>query len=284
MSKVLPTLGSASGQQQRVDQLCQRLLANCSRSRFTVEAVHRIRTDCKKLRAWTRLVASGKQRKPSKAIARVLRETAKGFSAARDADVQRALLKQLLGKVGSAATRVAIRRLQRHTPASPASALSRQQQRLLAATLKPLGTAVKVDRETAERALRRHYKRARRCEKKCRSEPAASERFHELRKRVKELNYQLGLLEGTLQPLRRQLTSLGTALGALHDWQVMLARLNADTTVLTVAQRQRLQRLLATRLRSTHQRILSQCQQCFAVKPAMLQFFAMAPDKLPAVS
>jgi CHAD domain-containing protein len=195
------------------------------------EAVHEARKDMKKLRALVRLVRGELGDRVYRAENACFRDTARGLSGVRDADVMLATLGDLeerYGELPGAGNRLR-------------PALVAHRFRTSAGSLKPaaqsaidtLGEArervadwpLETDGfEALEEGLGRIYRQGRRDFRAARKAPTA-ERMHEWRKRTKDLWYHLQLLQDSWKPVVSALADeaheLSDRLGDEHDLTVL---------------------------------------------------------------
>lgn len=211
------------------------------------EAVHRFRRRSKKVRALVRLLRSGLG--DAKALDRAARDAARELAALRDsrvlADTARGVAREAEDPiVADAADRVADVLATRHRERIAAGGFTEARTRVLG-HLERLETALgdwsfDVTRPRDEkRVLRRALERARRRGRPGlkalagdgRPHAAQPDAIHALRKRVKDLRYQVRLLRGTwprpLGALEDAFDDLGEALGDDHDLHVLAEALAA---------------------------------------------------------
>ncbi|MFL5871321.1 MAG: CHAD domain-containing protein [Solirubrobacterales bacterium] len=117
--------------------------------------------------------------------------------------------------------------------------------------------------------VERTYERGRRRLREATAE-TTDECQHELRKRVKDLWYQLRLLRDAsrdlVEPLEDQADELSDLLGDDHDLAVLRARLD-DADSLSGAQRRHLARLIAGRRSKLQRKALACAERLYARKP-----------------
>jgi len=204
-------------------------------------AVHEFRKHCKKLRGLGRLVAptiGPSHRQFDKA----LRDAARQFAAIRDAQV-------ILPTIELLSPTTSTRDLRHEKAGSAAQAIASlnaddapiRRARKRIAKAERLASRWEVDDnfgsiETGIATTYRSGRRALRAAIRDTSDEAirdtSDEAIHEWRKRVKDLWYQLRLLEpiapSALTPVIAQLDDLGESLGVDHDLAVAAAHLDAD--------------------------------------------------------
>lgn len=196
----------------------------------TLEAVHAVRKEIKKLRALLRLMRPGLRGGDFRAAICDLKEAARQFGPARDAHVTFQALdlvldhfKEQLGPWPFADFRPALRqvcqdeekRLRRERrPRRVSRILHQMQKRIEGASLRQEGWAV------LGTGLKRSYADGRKAWKLVLADPSP-ENLHNWRKRAKELGYQLGLFcpmwPEQLEAAQRELKALGQYLGDDHD-------------------------------------------------------------------
>ena len=200
-------------------------------------AVHAIRKYIKKIRAVLRLIREEIGPEIFKEENRCLREVAGGFSGPRDAWVQLQLLEKLCAQAPHGTTfeqTAAMLQAEIATQAAGFGPQRRQAEtalqqicdRLEGWPLDDLG----IDDLCC--ALQSSYRRGRKCFRRVRAE-ATPESYHSWRKRVKDIWYQLRLLQNLNPALMGELTeaarTLGQKLGDLHDLAFFRIRLEAET-------------------------------------------------------
>lgn len=208
---------------ERITQ-ARKNLKNCKRA----EALHNARKEIKKLRAILRLTREDIGKKTYRQETKALRRAAKGLAGPRDARVQAATFENL---------RVDFRNSLLTKPFEKISAALRENCRKHAESFQKNKPSVKhilrkMRRRTGELkiksdgwpaiepGLKRGYRRGQSAFETARQDPLP-EHFHEWRKRVKDLDYQLRLLypiqPEELRPAIEALEKLGELLGDDHD-------------------------------------------------------------------
>jgi len=196
----------------------------------TLDAVHAVRKEIKKLRALLRLMRLGLRRRDFRTAMCGLKKAAQQFGPARDAHVTFQSLdlvldhfKDQLGPRPFADFRPALhqvcqdeeKRLRRERLPGRVYLILRQvQKRIEGASLSQEGWPV------LGTGLKRSYGNGRKALKLALAEPSP-ENLHDWRKHVKELGYQLGLFcpiwPEQLEAVQRELKALGQYLGDDHD-------------------------------------------------------------------
>jgi CHAD domain-containing protein len=193
------------------------------------KAIHEVRKRCKRVRAVVRLL-----RPRAKALYRrenaAFRDIARGLSPFRDADVRLKTFDELISGAPEAERFVPLRDLMLESGHRDREELDKQisltkneveaaQGRLREATIED-----DAGFQLIEPGLRGNYKRGRRAMSRAYDKPEATA-FHEWRKRVKDLGYQVQILRDVwpalLKRLRSELDKLGDLLGKDHDLTVM---------------------------------------------------------------
>jgi CHAD domain-containing protein len=192
------------------------------------KAIHEARKRCKRVRAVARLL-----RPHAKALYRrenaAFRDIARGLSPFRDADVRLETFGELVNRANEAERFAPLRDLLgtgnrddkelKKQLSLATEAVQAAQERLREANIPDVGAFRLI-----EPGLRRNYKRGRRAMSSAYDKPEATA-FHEWRKRVKDLRYQVQILRdiwpALLKRLRSELDKLGDLLGKNHDLTVM---------------------------------------------------------------
>ena len=237
-------------------------------------AVHDTRKHIKKVRALLRLICDEIGEEIFAEENRRLRDVARSFSGARDAQVQLNVLERLREQAGQ--EKKAFRRtaalLQREIDAV-SSDLSAEQE-IAEKTLQWIADRIEgwpLDNLSAEVlccALKRFYRRGDKGRRCAESDPTA-ENFHSWRKRVKDIRYQAQLLQN-LHPtvmcaLADAASALGRELGELHDLAFFRARLEGGEKF-PEAERAILLGLICARERATEETALDLGARFFAEK------------------
>jgi CYTH domain-containing protein/CHAD domain-containing protein len=202
-------------------------------------AIHEARKRCKELRGLSRLVrpALGKEFARFNAL---VRDAADELSSIRDAHAVIATFDELRVTTGRQQDR-GLERVRRHqaehaeaaaaTVAPDDPRVRRARRRLLKARERIPRWSLPSGFESLGDGLARTYERGRKGLRRAARHPS-DDRFHEWRKAVKYLWYQVRLLEpaapSVLTPLTARLDDLADSLGDDHDLSVLIARLEAD--------------------------------------------------------
>jgi CHAD domain-containing protein len=259
---------------ERITQ-ARKNLKNCKRA----EALHNARKEIKKLRAILRLARGDIGKKIYREETKALRRVANDLAGARDARVQSATFENLrvdfqsglftkpfekISAVLQQNCRKQIHRFQKDQP-SVYRVLRKMKRRTRDLKIKADGWLA------IEPGLKQSYRRSRKAFETTRQNPLA-ENFHEWRKRVKDLDYQLRLLRPiqptTLRVAIEALENLGELLGDDHDL-ALLKQFVANTPKLQDTETAPLNDLIDLRqkeLRSAAEKIGS---QFFAEKPSL---------------
>jgi CHAD domain-containing protein len=199
-----------------------------------VEAVHDARKRIKKTRAALRLARPGLPKRVYRAENSALRDTARGLSGARDADVMVETAEKLGERFAGHAPaklfsglrdRLAERRGEDPDASGPADTLRALAEGVAAWPVEGDERAVLVP------ALRRTYARGRVAFARADRRPTG-EHLHEWRKRVKDLWYQEKLVSeawpGVLEAQAEEAKALSKLLGDDHDLAVLAELLDAE--------------------------------------------------------
>lgn len=188
-------------------------------------AIHGVRKEIKNLRALVRLARGTVRRKEYWRMAKALRWAARPLAAARDARVAEASFESLVGGRGGAfpgvrtGLRDHTRQADRDFKKLDSAAAAERWLKKVRWRLNGLGWR-KIGWSEIRAGLKESYARAREAGRTAGSQPSA-EHFHQWRKRVKVLWYQLDFLCGEWPAKTRAwlegLDKLGAALGKDHD-------------------------------------------------------------------
>jgi CHAD domain-containing protein len=199
-------------------------------------AVHATRKDIKKIRAVLRLVRKEIGAEIFKEENRRLREVARSFSGARDARVQLQVLEKLLERAGQEPATFPKTAAALKDEIAAVSDSFGTQRREAETTLQRIGDRLEgwpledLCIDDLCRALQRSYQRGRNCFWSV-SEDPRPENFHSWRRRVKDLWYQLRILQNLNPAVMCEITqaakTLGEQLGELHDLAFFRAGLEA---------------------------------------------------------
>jgi CHAD domain-containing protein len=215
----------------RVARLLDELQRRLARPQPTADGIHKIRVCCKKLRSWIRLLRHRRSGNDWQHADKALQKVLHKLAPARDSVVLLQTVKQLQTGTRSTRHRAACRQvlagLRTHAPVASATRtapLSRRIVRELLASDRPTDKAL-------NKGLQHAYVRSSRLARRAFAADYAIERLHRLRRWVKYLGYQLELV--TLptpanEKFRKQLVSLGSTLGRIHDLAVLQQQLGTD--------------------------------------------------------
>lgn len=231
---------------------------------LTAEPVHTARKTVKNLRATLRLTRGALPAEARKERNQLLRDFAGRLSGPRDAAVTLAAFEEAYRESLGANRRPRVRPPwarqvrqalagQAHAPVKPETyrdAAERVQH--LAGNILPFQDGARPDdwKTTVEAGLRKTYRQGRRLLAEIQNTPDAPDaQWHELRKRAKDLGYQLALLRKLkgVKALLAKLDEVGEALGDARDLTLLREYLNKvrDKRELTPAEQQSFRRLLA---------------------------------------
>ncbi len=223
MNAIHPQLATAAQRQQRLRAETRALQRHCRRVRPTAETIHAVRLCCKRLVAWQQLLEDAGVHGLASSR-RHLRRLGRRVAQQRDATV----MAEGLAELAAACTTIRQRdacltlagTLQQVPPctAPGPKLLERVDQVLLALVQLPLPEPGELGA-----ALCRQYRRCRRLARAALASHGDEAAFHALRKRVKQLQYQLAWLSSEPHPQLAPLKLLGSTLGRLHDLQVLQA-------------------------------------------------------------
>lgn len=210
------------------------------RRSISEESIHRARRQIKKARATLRLLRPGLPNKQYRAENSRLRNAARPLSAARDAAMLRKTFQHIqtgarTGGIRSGSRQIdqilAIEQSGAHRRVASKDGVPHSRRLLREARARTsrfhLG---KHGWSTIGEGVRRVYRQGRKTLQAVTKAPSDTA-FHEWRKQVKYLRYQVQLLRpirpGPMDALMRELHSLGDCLGDDHDLVVLRARLTA---------------------------------------------------------
>lgn len=245
--------------------------------------VHDLRTATKRARALVRLFGPLLGHAVGRAENARLRDAAQALAGTREIAVARALLRKLRRKHGGrdgAAITAALHGLGRLAANPPAAfekhAAMRRARDVLHRTVRRLRRISASEADfcaTIEAGLLTTHRRCRKQRERARTTGDAAE-FHEWRKLVKRLFYQLQLpglaASKPARRLVRKLDALQERLGDAHDVHALVALLRANPVGLGgAASCARLLRLLDERERKLHARCLRLGGKLFAAKTAV---------------
>lgn len=236
----------------RVDAALERLRMDAKSDAAT--AVHDARKDLKKLRSLLRLVRDDLGERRYRAENERYRDAARQLSPAREAEVNLATLAALRAHYSEEAPRAQVLRRaleqEREQLATTGGALDERIERAAAAIATG---AAEIDDwpldgddfDLVAAGIEHAYRRGRRDLRRVRDDPTA-ENVHDWRKRVKDLRYQLRLLQdawpSVLRASAAEAHELADLLGDHHDLSVLVAAVRATddpgaATLSTLAER-----------------------------------------------
>lgn len=231
MSRVVSvSLLSAESPGEDLRGILRRLVAGVAKDLEKLEdrpedRVHDIRVRMKKFRAVLRL-AEGVLKRPAYAKTdKQARRLKDHFGSARDSDVQRELLLDLLDKKEAATTAAAVGLAEAEPPQCHAADVSPQ---LLCETLGSLLEDLDLEslgRDELIASWLATYSGSRRAMSACRRDNDDDFLFHEWRKRVKEILYQSTVLGPPLDKFVPKADRLSSVLGTHHDLAILSHRL-----------------------------------------------------------
>jgi CHAD domain-containing protein len=271
MSSLKREEGLRKGLQRISEKRLQDVLEAANHEGLTAKPVHEIRRTIKSLRATLRLTRGALNVEARKARNQALKDLAGRFSGPRDAAVVLSAFKkayrEILNGDNAESQPPWVSQLQKSL-ASRANALIPAESyqdavdavRCLKGQIlsfqvsddqgKPAQPGFKSEWEkTAQEGLRKTYSQGRRLTRQIATTPEPSdEQWHELRKRAKDLGYQLSLLKKLkgVKPLLARLDKLGNALGDARDLCLLRDYLSKaqDKTELLFPEQASFQRLL----------------------------------------
>jgi CYTH domain-containing protein/CHAD domain-containing protein len=227
---------------ERLDAAIRRLDDLEGASAEEVEkAVHDVRKRNKELRALLQLVRPEVGGRAYHRADRRVRDASRLLASVRDAQAQQATFQDLRAAEGDdghdAAIDAVAAALEVRAESSSRSVgdgapnVVRARKKLAKVRQEAEQWSLPADIDALARSIGATYGKARRTLAKARKDPV-DERLHEWRKRVKQLWYQVRLVETTapsvLGPLVDRLDDLSDALGDEHDLSALLAALKAD--------------------------------------------------------
>jgi CHAD domain-containing protein len=246
------------------------------------EALHEVRKSIKRARAFLRLFRGSLRRTDYRRCAKELRKAARLLGAARDADVKLNALvclhnrfKQELPLTEFGRLREVLRRKRREQQQALADGESiAQVRRCLTTTCRHVSSARLKESGWAAIApgLEQTYRTGRRAFGKAKHERTA-DCFHECRKRVKDLYYQIGLLKRMRpKPLTRvgeELDRLGEHLGDDHDLLLLSEPGLVRQARFTPKQATKLLQLISRRQRELRAKAMGLAADFYGDKPAV---------------
>lgn len=275
-------------------RLCAARIAAAERAlagRPADEAIHLARRELKRARALLRLVRDGLAPAAFDAANAAMRDVARRLGAARDAAVQRELVRETAVAAGipPAALRPMLARLDRERRAQRAGIDAHGARTLLAAArTRLLAARLEGDGAMLAAGFVRIYRRGRRGYAAAREVPRPA-RLHAWRKHVKHYWHALEALEPAWPRLMTALAAeahrLAEVLGTHHDCALLAARL--DTAPLPKPLRRRLVAALAKRRATLRLRAFAIGERFYEERPRRLapraaQWWQLWIDAAPA--
>jgi CHAD domain-containing protein len=285
------------GLQRISEEQLREMLQVISRGELTAEMVHGARKIIKCLRAILRLASGALPGEVRKRRNQALRDLADRLSGPRDAAVtlaafEKACRESLKNNSHSASEPRWVDHLQRSLAAQAHALVPAESYQEAAQGVRRLGGPLLLfeDRprgpgpsqsppecewdQTVADGLRKTYRQGRRLLLQVSANPQSpEEQWHELRKRAKDLGYQLALLKKVkgVKPLLGQLDEVGSALGDARDLSLLRDYLGKveDKEELTLAERQSYQHLLTHiegQRHELHRRALKTAQRVYRRK------------------
>jgi CHAD domain-containing protein len=235
----LGTLVCAAAEEQ-LDAALAGLGGRLTEARAQDEAVHEVRKRLKEVRALVRLVREGLGERVFDAVNGALRDAGRPLSEVRDAMAVIDALAKLMGRFGAVHEELVKRRGEvRRRVIEEDKALEKA--RLAIAEVRKGCAGWKIDGgwETVAAGMERAYRKGRRAMRKA-VDGEDDEKWHEWRKRVKDLRYQLEMLEPlwpkVMKAMAKEAHALTDLLGEDHDLAV-LAGLDAKGLKEAIAER-----------------------------------------------
>jgi CHAD domain-containing protein len=275
-------------------RLCAARIAAAIRAlsgRPSDDRVHLARRELKRARALLRLVRAALPATAYVAAKTALHDVARMLGAARDAAVQRALLRELAAATGVplSALRPLLARLDRELRVARAAIDVRQaRNRLATARARLLGVRLEGDGELLATGFVRIYRRGRRGYASARELPRPA-RLHDWRKHVKHYWHALEALEPAwprlITALAAEADRLADVLGTHHDCALLAARI--ETAPLAKPVRLRLAAELARRRAALRLRAFAIGERFYEERPRRLapraaQWWQLWIDATPA--
>ncbi len=244
--------------------------------------IHQVRVQCKRLRALLRLVKPVADVEAVKRETVRLRDIGRSLSGFRDAFVAGETLKRVFedtspGRMSDAARLLGVK----HRPAKNLHDLDvalKEAAKSLRRTVKGWQTLPFSTRGwwAIAPGLEDSYRRARKDYHRCLDKGAShlGDCFHNWRKRVKDLGYQLEILEnislGDIHRARKEIRRLGTLLGEDHDYLVFAEQVRArERHYLDLANFRPVRKRLKRRLKTLRAKEFALAGKIFAEKPRL---------------
>ncbi len=246
------------------------------------EDIHQVRVHIKRLRALLRMLKHVTDVEVVKRENARLRDAAKSLSGFRDAFVASETLKSIFADTAPRQMKDAARLLGvKHRPSKSKADLdlalkdAARSLRNFADEFRHLPFSTRGWSALAP-GLEDSYRRARREFERCEKRGAGhlGDCFHNWRKRVKDLGYQLELLEnlpaGEIHPLRKSIRRLGTLLGDDHDYVVFADQVRQrENHYLGLANFRPVRKRLKRRLKDLRAKEFAVARHFFADKPRL---------------
>lgn len=205
------------------------------KSPSVAEEVHQIRVLAKKLRAYLRLLRGSVPGKLVPLEEKRIKRIAGNLGRARDEEICRQILQWLAAKGDKESRRKRVRAALVHCPEPAATGLDRRtlvqaRKGIEARRLRLFALLDEhpVQERKLEELLKKEYGKSRRGLRKALRD-GSPEAFHQWRKRVKRLGYQIAMFcpssRRRLARLETKFLRLGSLLGRLHDLHVLKARI-----------------------------------------------------------
>ncbi len=246
------------------------------------EDIHQVRVQSKRLRALLRLLKPVTDVEAVKRETLRLRDASRLLSGFRDAFVAGETLKRVFEDTAPRRMKDAARLLGvKHRPPKNKQGLDlalEQTAKSLRRTAEGFRTLIFSTRGWAALApgLENSYRRARKEYHRCLDHGAGhlGDSFHAWRKRVKDLGYQLEILEnvptGEIHRLRKEVRRLGALLGDDHDYLVFAAQVRErELHYLDLANFRPVRKRLKRRLKTLRGKEFAIARKLFADKPRL---------------
>lgn len=253
-----------------------------SHGRDQMRALHEVRKTIKRTRAFLRLFRPCLKKRDYGCCAKLLRDSSKLLSAARDARVKidtlnslKAPLAQVLSPIElSALRRVLAQQFHEHQRNLAVNKTIPCVRRLLKRARR-CACSIEVRKSGwagLAPGIENSYRTGQSAFEELKTHPLG-EHFHECRKRVKDLYYQLGFLQSiqpvTLARTRNKLERLGECLGDDHDLLILAeSALSRQGEVRSRAKNKSLQTLIARRQKNLRAEALRLGSECFHQSPS----------------
>ena len=260
-------------------EAAHKCLKDCRRA----EAIHCVRKEIKKARAILRLARGGLREEDCRRVLNRLREAASHLAPVRDAHVKSAALKDLVRHFKNRRVAPAWRRMQielntrarrevnrfvkRRTDRDVARRLQRAANRFDELKVEGQGW------QLLGAGVKQAYRKGRKAYATARTQPQP-EHFHQWRKRVKDVWYDLRMLQPLwpeqMDALAKRFGTLGEHLGNDHDLFLLQQFVGKQANGAGAwRQTQRLERLIEQRQQELRKSALELGAQCYAEKPSV---------------